>query len=128
MIDSVMRKWLDQARVSGQPVDGSARDGTFGAGCHRITGLMHTLISDMVQLRLEGQKVRIKCCSFRSTLHYNILCVGTSHNGSDMDRDVFRPSSFHLPHTGECESERLRLVRTRSLVSMCSLLSVDMVE
>ncbi|KAL2880188.1 hypothetical protein SGCOL_004575 [Colletotrichum sp. CLE4] len=59
VIDSVMRKWLDQARVSGQPVDGSARDGTFGAGCHRITGLMHTLISDMVQLRLEGQKEKL---------------------------------------------------------------------
>ncbi|KAJ0297202.1 hypothetical protein COL516b_010943 [Colletotrichum fioriniae] len=59
VIDSVMRKWLDQARVSGQPVDGTARDGTFGAGCHRITGLMHTLISDMVQLRLEGQKEKL---------------------------------------------------------------------
>lgn len=69
-----MRKWLDQARVSGQPVDGTARDGTFGAGCHRITGLMHTLISDMVQLRLEGQKVRIKCCSFEAP-STTILCV-----------------------------------------------------
>ncbi|OHF02428.1 RNA recognition domain-containing protein [Colletotrichum orchidophilum] len=59
VIDSVMRKWLDRAKLHGQPVDGSADDGSFGAGCHRITGLMHTLISDLVQLRLEGQKEKL---------------------------------------------------------------------
>lgn len=59
VVDSVTRKWVEQAKSAGQHVDGSASDGTFAAGVHRVTELMPVLMNDMLQLLPEGQKVRL---------------------------------------------------------------------
>ncbi|CAI0650805.1 unnamed protein product [Colletotrichum noveboracense] len=59
VVDSVTRKWVEQAKSAGQHVDGSASDGTFAAGVHRVTELMPVLMNDMLQLLPEGQKDKI---------------------------------------------------------------------
>lgn len=57
VVDSVTRKWLERAKSSGQDVDGSATDGTFAAGVHRVTELMPVLMNDIVQSAPENHKV-----------------------------------------------------------------------
>nr|XP_036584126.1 RNA-binding protein [Colletotrichum truncatum]KAF6793515.1 RNA-binding protein [Colletotrichum truncatum] len=59
VVDSVTRKWLEQAKASGQPVDSSAPDGTYAAGVHRVTELMPVLMNDILQSAPEGQKDKI---------------------------------------------------------------------
>ena len=57
VVDSVTRKWLDQAKSQGQAVNGSAQDGTFAAGVHRVTELMPVLMNDIIQSAPDDQKV-----------------------------------------------------------------------
>ncbi|TDZ25333.1 Rpb7-binding protein seb1 [Colletotrichum orbiculare MAFF 240422] len=59
VVDSVTRKWLEQAKSRGQHVDGSAPDGTYAAGVHRVSELMPVLMNDMLQSPPEGQKDKI---------------------------------------------------------------------
>ncbi|RXG47062.1 hypothetical protein VDGE_03945 [Verticillium dahliae] len=59
VVDSVTRKWLERAKSSGQDVDGSATDGTFAAGVHRVTELMPVLMNDIVQSAPENHKEKI---------------------------------------------------------------------
>ncbi|KAM0335191.1 hypothetical protein ACHAQA_000232 [Verticillium albo-atrum] len=59
VVDSVTRKWMEQAKSSGQVVDGSAADGTFAAGVHRVTELMPVLMNDIIQSAPENHKEKI---------------------------------------------------------------------
>lgn len=58
VVDSVTRKWLEQAKSQGQTVNSSAQDGTYAAGVHRVTELMPVLMNDILQSCPEEQKVR----------------------------------------------------------------------
>jgi protein NRD1 len=58
VLDSVTRKWLEQSKNQGQTINGSAQDGTFAAGVHRVTELMPVLMNDILQTAPEEQKVR----------------------------------------------------------------------
>lgn len=60
VVDSVTRKWLEQAKAQGQSVDGSARDGTYAAGVHRVTELMPVLMNDITHSAPTNQKVSTK--------------------------------------------------------------------
>lgn len=59
VVDSVTRKWLEQAKAQGQPINSSAPDGTYAAGVHRVTELMPVLMNDISQSAPQDQKVRI---------------------------------------------------------------------
>lgn len=58
VVDSVTRKWLDQAKAQGQTPSLSAPDGTFPAGVHRVTELIPILMNDIIATAPEDQKVR----------------------------------------------------------------------
>ena len=58
VVDSVTRKWMEQAKSQGQPISLAAQDGTFAAGVHRVTQLMPQFMSDILALAPEDQKVR----------------------------------------------------------------------
>ncbi|ODA82512.1 hypothetical protein RJ55_01019 [Drechmeria coniospora] len=60
VVDSVTRKWLEQAKVQGQPVNSSAQDGTYAAGVHRVTELMPVLMNDIIHSTPDDQKEKIK--------------------------------------------------------------------
>ncbi|KAG6015515.1 hypothetical protein E4U43_005154 [Claviceps pusilla] len=60
VVDSVTRKWLEQAKAQGQTVNSSARDGTFAAGVHRVTELMPVLMNDILQTAPDEHKEKIK--------------------------------------------------------------------
>ncbi|QUC17066.1 uncharacterized protein UV8b_01307 [Ustilaginoidea virens] len=60
VVDSVTRKWLEQAKAQGQTVNSSAPDGTYAAGVHRVTELMPVLMNDILQTAPEEQKEKIK--------------------------------------------------------------------
>ena len=59
VVDSVTRKWLEQAKSQGQSINSSAQDGTYAAGVHRVTELMPVLMNDILQSAPDDQKVRI---------------------------------------------------------------------
>ncbi|KAJ4153107.1 hypothetical protein LMH87_009612 [Akanthomyces muscarius] len=60
VVDSVTRKWLEQAKAQGQAINSSAPDGTYAAGVHRVTELMPVLMNDISQSAPEDQKEKIK--------------------------------------------------------------------
>ncbi|OAR02397.1 hypothetical protein LLEC1_02529 [Akanthomyces lecanii] len=60
VVDSVTRKWLEQAKAQGQAINSSAPDGTYAAGVHRVTELMPVLMNDINQSAPEDQKEKIK--------------------------------------------------------------------
>lgn len=62
VVDSVTRKWMEQAKAQGQPIAKGAPDGTFAAGVLRVTELMPTLMNDIIATAPEDQKVRIQRC------------------------------------------------------------------
>ncbi|GKT86559.1 LOW QUALITY PROTEIN: RNA recognition domain-containing protein [Colletotrichum tofieldiae] len=59
VVDSVIRKWLEQARSRQQVSDENAADGTYGAGAHRLTMLMPNLIDDLLRALPEGYKDKL---------------------------------------------------------------------
>ncbi|KAI1428523.1 hypothetical protein F5Y12DRAFT_30820 [Xylaria sp. FL1777] len=60
VVDSVTRKWVDQAKQHGQPINSSAQDGTYAAGVHRVTELLPVLMNDIIQNAPGEQKEKIK--------------------------------------------------------------------
>ncbi|KAF3070550.1 Rpb7-binding protein seb1 [Daldinia childiae] len=60
VVDSVTRKWVDQAKHQGQPINSSAKDGTYAAGVHRVTELLPVLMNDIFQNAPGEQKDKIK--------------------------------------------------------------------
>lgn len=59
VVDSVTRKWLEQAKQLSQVVNSAAPDGTFAAGVNRVTELMPILMNDIILSAPEDQKVRL---------------------------------------------------------------------
>ncbi|KAK2016544.1 hypothetical protein LZ32DRAFT_655531 [Colletotrichum eremochloae] len=59
VVDSVIRKWLEQARSRQQVSNENAPDGTYGAGAHRLTMLMPNLIDDLLRALPEGYKDKL---------------------------------------------------------------------
>ncbi|KAJ4261458.1 hypothetical protein NW762_006883 [Fusarium torreyae] len=60
VVDSVTRKWLEQAKTQAQAINSSAPDGTYAAGVNRVTELMPVLMNDILQTAPEEQKEKIK--------------------------------------------------------------------
>ncbi|KAF5550621.1 Rpb7-binding seb1 [Fusarium napiforme] len=60
VVDSVTRKWLEQAKAQAQTINSSAPDGTYAAGVNRVTELMPVLMNDILQSAPEEQKEKIK--------------------------------------------------------------------
>ncbi|KAK6197154.1 medium-chain fatty acid-CoA ligase faa2 [Pestalotiopsis sp. IQ-011] len=60
VVDSVTRRWIDQAKQQSQAINSSAPDGTFAAGVHRVTELIPVLMNDILQSAPEDQKEKIK--------------------------------------------------------------------
>ncbi|KAF5021945.1 hypothetical protein F66182_6015 [Fusarium sp. NRRL 66182] len=60
VVDSVTRKWLEQAKAHAQAINSSAPDGTYAAGVNRVTELMPVLMNDILQTAPEEQKEKIK--------------------------------------------------------------------
>ncbi|RWA12260.1 hypothetical protein EKO27_g2858 [Xylaria grammica] len=60
VVDSVTRKWVDQAKQHGQPINSAAQDGTYAAGVHRVTELLPVLMNDIIQNAPGEQKEKIK--------------------------------------------------------------------
>lgn len=72
VVDSVTRKWTEQAKSAGQPINSSAQDGTFAAGVHRVKELLPVLMNDMILSSPEDQKVsrstRARCLHVEGSL------------------------------------------------------------
>ncbi|KAI2471818.1 hypothetical protein F4781DRAFT_385974 [Annulohypoxylon bovei var. microspora] len=60
VVDSVTRRWVDQAKHQGQPINSSAKDGTYAAGVHRVTELIPSFMNDIIQNAPGEQKEKIK--------------------------------------------------------------------
>ncbi|KAI1447447.1 hypothetical protein F5Y02DRAFT_415997 [Annulohypoxylon stygium] len=60
VVDSVTRRWVEQAKQQGQSVNSSAKDGTYAAGVHRVTELLPVLMNDIIQTAPGEQKEKIK--------------------------------------------------------------------
>ena len=71
VVDSVTRKWLEQAKLQGQVVGSSASDGTYAAGVNRVTELMPVLMNDIMSTAPEEQKVS----SFLGSLSCVLVCA-----------------------------------------------------
>jgi protein NRD1 len=92
VVDSVTRKWTEQAKNAGQPINSSAQDGTFAAGVHRVKELLPVLMNDIIQSSPDDQKVRpnmssvvsIQKCSCEGLMTFGFL-------------DVARQKSLLLP-------------------------------
>ncbi|KAF2232082.1 hypothetical protein EV356DRAFT_525405 [Viridothelium virens] len=60
VVDSVTRKWIEEARHAGQDLaSSSAGDGTYAAGVRRITELMPALMNELFQVAPADQKEKI---------------------------------------------------------------------
>jgi protein NRD1 len=57
VVDSVTRKWTEQAKSAGQPINSAAQDGTYAAGVHRVKELLPVLMNDLIQTAPADQKV-----------------------------------------------------------------------
>ncbi|EJT69350.1 hypothetical protein GGTG_12969 [Gaeumannomyces tritici R3-111a-1] len=60
VVDSVTRKWMEQAKQLGQTVSSAAEDGTYAAGVHRVTELMPSFMNDILASAPEDQKEKIR--------------------------------------------------------------------
>lgn len=48
VVDSVTRKWTEQAKNAGQTINVSAEDGTFAAGVNRVKELLPNLMNNII--------------------------------------------------------------------------------
>ncbi|TVY21078.1 Rpb7-binding protein seb1 [Lachnellula arida] len=61
VVDSVTRKWTEQAKNAGQTINVSAEDGTFAAGVNRVKELLPNLMNNIIASSPDkDQKDRIK--------------------------------------------------------------------
>jgi len=59
VIDSITRRWIEQARQAGQELSGnSAPAGSYASGVHKMTELMPSFVDDMIRVAPQDQKVR----------------------------------------------------------------------
>ncbi|RKF56445.1 Rpb7-binding protein seb1 [Golovinomyces cichoracearum] len=60
VVDSVTRKWTEQAKNAGQTINSSAPDGTYAAGVHRVKELLPVLMNDIILTAPIDQKEKIR--------------------------------------------------------------------
>lgn len=60
IVDSVTRKWVEQAKLQGQAINMHAQDGSPAAAVHRVTELMPSLMNDIIATAPADQKDKIK--------------------------------------------------------------------
>ncbi|ESZ95019.1 hypothetical protein SBOR_4552 [Sclerotinia borealis F-4128] len=60
VLDSVTRKWTEQAKMTQQTINSSAPDGTYAAGVHKVKELLPALMNDIIQSAPDDQKDKIK--------------------------------------------------------------------
>ncbi|KAI6249145.1 Rpb7-binding protein seb1 [Erysiphe necator] len=60
VVDSVTRKWTEQAKLAGQTINSTAHDGTFAAGVHRVKELLPVLMNDIIHTAPNDQKEKIR--------------------------------------------------------------------
>ncbi|KAB8303696.1 hypothetical protein EYC80_005082 [Monilinia laxa] len=60
VVDSVTRKWTEQAKIAGQTINSSAPDGTYAAGVHKVKELLPALMNDIIQSAPDDQKDKIR--------------------------------------------------------------------
>jgi len=60
VVDSIARRYLDQAKKNHQEVSAAASDGTFAAGIVRITNLLPALMSDILQ-HAPAEENKVRC-------------------------------------------------------------------
>ncbi|TVY55540.1 Rpb7-binding protein seb1 [Lachnellula cervina] len=61
VVDSVTRKWTEQAKNAGQTINVSAEDGTFAAGVNRVKELLPNLMNNIIASSPDkDQKDRIR--------------------------------------------------------------------
>ncbi|CAG8979078.1 hypothetical protein HYALB_00000207 [Hymenoscyphus albidus] len=60
VVDSVTRKWTEQAKNAGQPINNDAQDGTFAAGVNRVKELLPALMNDIIHSAPDDQKEKIR--------------------------------------------------------------------
>lgn len=79
VVDSVTRKWLEQAKQQGQPVSNAAPDGTPAAGVNRVTELMPILMDDIIASAPQDQKVRFAFSfqAFTRSLHTTLYIASS---------------------------------------------------
>jgi hypothetical protein len=75
VVDSVTRKWTEQAKSAGQTINSSAPDGTFAAGVHRVKELLPVLMNDIIQTAPDDQKVRSNMLELSSLQAYQHICI-----------------------------------------------------
>lgn len=92
VVDSVTRKWLEQAKAQGQTVNSSARDGTYAAGVHRVTELMPVLMNDILQSAPEEHKVRTFLRRHHRTRKQEAISPHTCHR--DLLHDTYEAHSL----------------------------------
>ncbi|EPQ67804.1 Bgt-4476 [Blumeria graminis f. sp. tritici] len=56
VVDSVTRKWTEQAKRAGQTINSAAHDGTYAAGVHRVKELLPVLMNDIILTAPSDQK------------------------------------------------------------------------
>ncbi|KAF2865568.1 hypothetical protein BDV95DRAFT_586047 [Massariosphaeria phaeospora] len=59
VIDSVVRQWMEKARVAGQAVSKNAAPGTFASGAQKIADALPGLMTASIQSAPENQKEKI---------------------------------------------------------------------
>ncbi|KAI1008125.1 hypothetical protein K3495_g111 [Podosphaera aphanis] len=60
VVDSVTRKWTEQAKNTGQAINSAACDGTYAAGVHRVKELLPVLMNDIIITAPNDQKEKIR--------------------------------------------------------------------
>ncbi|KAF1997178.1 hypothetical protein P154DRAFT_441659 [Amniculicola lignicola CBS 123094] len=59
IVDSVTRQWMERAKQASQTISKNAAAGTFGSGVQKVTDVLPTLMSDLVQSVPENQKEKV---------------------------------------------------------------------
>lgn len=60
VVDSVTRKWTEQAKLASQTINSSAPDGTYAAGVHKVKELLPAFMNDIIQSAPNDQKDKIR--------------------------------------------------------------------
>ncbi|KAF2280393.1 uncharacterized protein EI97DRAFT_430130 [Westerdykella ornata] len=59
VLDSVTRQWVEKAKAAGQAIIKNAAPGTFASGVQKVTDVLPTLMSDLIQTAPDNQKEKI---------------------------------------------------------------------
>lgn len=59
VVDSIARQWKEKARLAGQAVSKNAAPGTFASGVQKVTDVLPSLMTDLIQSAPQNQKEKI---------------------------------------------------------------------